>query len=157
MGERSPVSASILLYMVVVNLMKIIGGGHFLQISLHPHLVKISHGVSLSISFNNFRVLNSDICELIAKSKPTRHAVIWSPEKFDLFSSWAHPLDHSIDFIRFSTSFSHFTLNNITIKFCIDFWISFYTYQAMLLRMVEPMTCFTCYNKSIDLVSFDPN
>lgn len=157
MGERSPVSAGIFLYMVVVNLMKIIGGGHFLQISLHPHLVQISHRVSLAISLNNLRIPNPDVCELISKGQPTRHAVIWSPKKFDLLASRTHPLDHPIDLVRFSTSFSHFTQNNITIKFGIDFWIAFYSYQTMLFSMVEPMPCFTCYYQSIDLVSFDPN
>jgi hypothetical protein len=157
MGERSPVSAGIFLYMVVVNLMKIIGGGHFLQISFHPHLVKISHRVGLAISVNNFRILKSNICELIAKSKPTRHAVVGSTKKLNLLASWTHPLDHSINFIRFSTSFSNFTQYNITIKFCIYFWVSFYSDQTMLFSMIQPMTCFTCYDQSIYLVSFDPN
>ena len=44
-GERSPVSAGIFLYMVVVNLMKIIWSGHFLQIPLHSYFVEISHGI----------------------------------------------------------------------------------------------------------------
>ena len=157
MGERSPVSAGIFLYMVVVNLMKIIGGGHFLHISLHPHLVQISHGISLAIPLYNLRIPNSYVCELISKGKPTWHAIIWSPKKFNLLPSWTHPLDHSIDFIRFSTSLSHFAQNNITIKFGIDFWISLYTYQTMLFSMVQPMPCFTCYYQSIDLVSFYPN
>ena len=66
MREQSPASTGILLYMVVVNLIKIILGGHLLEVTLHSLLAQVVHRIRLFISRYDIGISQSHIHQLIS-------------------------------------------------------------------------------------------
>ena len=73
-------NARIFLYMVVVNLMKIILVDHLLQILLHTLLTQVVGRIRPLVVRNYLSVLETHIGELVAESQPSRHAVIGTTE-----------------------------------------------------------------------------
>jgi hypothetical protein len=47
--------------------------------------------------------------------------------------------------------------HNIALNIAVDGWVAFDTHKAMLLGVVQPVTCATSPNQAMQLVRFDPN
>lgn len=143
--------------MVVVNLVQVLMVYHFLQVLIHFLLAHVLVRVCLLVPCNYLWVFEPYISQLITQSHPSRHAVVRSSKKFYFFASWSHPFDDSVNLIWFPACFPHFWDDDITIEPGIDLWISLNPHQAMLLGMVEPVSCFSCDDEPMDLIGFDPD
>lgn len=63
----------------------------------------------------------------------------------------------STHLIWLTASLSNFSNNDISIDVPVYFWTTLYSNKAMLLTVIEPVTCPPCSNYSLKLISLHPN
>lgn len=95
--------------------------------------------------------------KLVTYADPTWHPIVRPGKKLDFNSSRLHPFNNSVNFVRFSRSFSDLAHNHIAINVSVDFWIAFDSDEAVLLTVIQPMTSPTCSDYSLQLICFDPD
>lgn len=101
--------------MIVVDLIQIILCYHPFQVALHFISAEICVRVDFLVTANYILVFQAHISQLVPQSQPPRHAVVRPTKKLNLFATFEHPLDHTVNFIRLSTCFSNFGYDNITV------------------------------------------
>lgn len=122
--------------MVVVDLMKIIGRGHILEVALHALFSQVLLRVGLLVPGNYVGVVQSNVGQLVTQCQPSWHAVVGPTKELDFLASRTHPLNYPINLIWLSTRLPHLTHYDVAIKPLIYCRVSFDPYQAMLLRMI---------------------
>ena len=122
------------------------------------NLINIHTRILLLKSIFHIFFFNIYTWQLITQWNPPSSPIMWSCKQFTLPSPRSNSFNQLINLIRFPTSLSYFSHQNITINISIDSTnITFDTHQTMFFTMIQPMPCPTSPNDSPFLISLDPH